>query len=1439
MERSKFLRAVGALLMIFALVLPAAPSVSADDEVRSEDRQEVDLQAAHLAPGFDPADCLRTPDGTIKLFLTLQSNTGVDIPNGVGKVLARVPGGGPQDLQAFPLTNGDFEGRANDGTVATGCTPPFPDGHPNDMESPALNSGSVVSILLTAPGFQPRIINDFNLPGVGAVPLAVLADAPLLGLLPTGCVAGDGFGCLISLGTFQLQPLAAPAQRGVVAGSVFTSTGQPLDGAIVVLIDASGQVHTRISGTDCAGGALPGTGFYCFSSSRPALPTGQVQFGVLQAPSPNLGPSLTANGTPVIPDAFDGLGLPVGPATIGVVYDQGVPVGAGGAFTPPVNCGPGAVGANAACGFLISTVTVNVAAGTVTGQDIPLGNKFTPARAAVGAGAIGYVQNLQGRGIGGVTVFACPGANVAGCGTTVVPPAAGVVTATTTPDTGLWIMEGLTPATAYTFAIAGPGVVPGVVSGAGIGGSNVRPVRRIGTTITTGINATTGAAGTWIDPSWIIVQPGFPLQQPLPPTGAGSIRGQVTDSRGAPFTGPGAIAVLWQRTTRNIVAITDAAPGVPANPTFGGFPEFPLQPIIRAAPIDAGGVYCFGAGCPGAPVQPALIPDEYLVTILDERAVPPCTQGFLPPTGGIPPVACAQMPATSPPILLTANAIVPPVNFTLVPALAPGAPGFAAGTANLFGFVWDMSVPGGRPMQGVTVYAVPVGPPFPAPTGAGGLVAVPAVTAQLDLQPIIFSGPPWVTGSGVVTGPILSNVAAPAPGGYTVPPYPGTDPTGRYEILGLTIGARYILIVEVQQGMNQCAPGWHDVDLTTFGLTPIFSPFGDFIGGGDTPSRVMRCALDLGVIGAGATAGVGAATPWIYGGTFGFSGQNLEPIEPGDIDRRLEHIVPLVSNGGPPAAMGGTEIQTTEIFVSNAGPMRTIAEVRFYASDGKGSAAVLAGTQQADLVPGGGRVFRAPEMPGGFVGWAGIWSFDADGPAQIFGQSSLVAVYNNEIRSAGNAVTETSGISREEVVFPQRSTIIPLIYRNYGGTEHKWNTMLTLTNMGRATSVVIQLNTADRVVRDARRCAPCLITKYVQPGGQININFGDDSDPDMRFLPNTTFHATISAGGPLENLAGVLPGAVAPLLTQGFVVSTTHWTVTGKMATSGKGMQRFGPSARFGSEMGENTGALYAPLLFKNMNRWDSAMVLAVGQTSGSVATNLTVSFYNEDGGFVGEVVDRVSSSSPVWYLYLPELEFLPANFRGTAIVRGTQGSSTDLPGAILTPNMFGVVQHVNYDRNAAIGYELVGQSTVAFRTDAQGELPCVSLGFVTCAWVADMKKTGSVDREGTIGAQTGIRIMNVDPLLTGAPAGVTVTYIDASGVMWSEGVSQFVVPPFGVHTVFPLYSGRLPDVFRGTARITSAQNAIVVVANVVDYSITDRDAAGAFNAQYHNGRTY
>jgi hypothetical protein len=166
-------------------------------------------------------------------------------------------------------------------------------------------------------------------------------------------------------------------------------------------------------------------------------------------------------------------------------------------------------------------------------------------------------------------------------------------------------------------------------------------------------------------------------------------------------------------------------------------------------------------------------------------------------------------------------------------------------------------------------------------------------------------------------------------------------------------------------------------------------------------------------------------------------------------------------------------------------------------------------------------------------------------------------------------------------------------------------------------------------------------------------------------------------------------------------------------------------------------------------------------------------------------------------------------------------------------------VHHVNYDRHGAISYDAIGQTSLALRTDAQGVLPCIPAGFTNCAWAAEIYKTGTVSAQQTVvGTETGVRLMNVDPLLTGAPTQVVVVYIDDSGLVWDTATQRFTIPPFGVHSLFPLYDSQIPEVFRGTMRIMSSGNYVVGVANTIDYTVTDHDAAGAYNIQYNTGRT-
>jgi hypothetical protein len=185
---------------------PLAPAGTED--------QGIELRVSHLGVGFEPADCQRIPEGTMKVFLSLISTVpGVDILNGEGRVLLVPSGSGPQD-PTLPMTNGNLERQAFDGTAPISCFDPPPGGedlHANDLGSFVLSSGSLRQIQLSAPGYQPRVIDRFRFGGA-EVPLTALGDGPVLGM-PTGCPLGDGVGCLISLGTFQLEPLPSSTPR--------------------------------------------------------------------------------------------------------------------------------------------------------------------------------------------------------------------------------------------------------------------------------------------------------------------------------------------------------------------------------------------------------------------------------------------------------------------------------------------------------------------------------------------------------------------------------------------------------------------------------------------------------------------------------------------------------------------------------------------------------------------------------------------------------------------------------------------------------------------------------------------------------------------------------------------------------------------------------------------------------------------------------------------------------------------------------------------------------------------------------------------------------------------------------------------------------------------------------------------------------------------------
>src|SRR5439155_20418973 len=191
-------------------------------------------------------------------------------------------------------------------------------------------------------------------------------------------------------------------------------------------------------------------------------------------------------------------------------------------------------------------------------------------------------------------------------------------------------------------------------------------------------------------------------------------------------------------------------------------------------------------------------------------------------------------------------------------------------------------------------------------------------------------------------------------------------------------------------------------------------------------------------------------------------------------------------------------------------------------------------------------------------------------------------------------------------------------------------------------------------------------------------------DPDIALLPDGTFVVDISTGGPsnISGFQGILPGQVAPANPAGYIAFGINLTVTGKMMTEGRSQARmsFAQNNAWGGPGDvENTGVLYMPLVFNSSNGWNSGIAVAASNTTGSTGLAVTATFYNEDGGFMGEVSNPMSSCSPAWYIYLPALQFLPEKYRGTVIVNGTSANGTTV-GNLGGISMAAAVYHVNYD---------------------------------------------------------------------------------------------------------------------------------------------------------------
>jgi hypothetical protein len=225
------------------------------------------------------------------------------------------------------------------------------------------------------------------------------------------------------------------------------------------------------------------------------------------------------------------------------------------------------------------------------------------------------------------------------------------------------------------------------------------------------------------------------------------------------------------------------------------------------------------------------------------------------------------------------------------------------------------------------------------------------------------------------------------------------------------------------------------------------------------------------------------------------------------------------------------------------------------------------------------------------------------------------------------------------------------------------------------------------------------------------------------------------------------------------------------------------------------------------------------------------------------------------WPARLP----LDRNFRGSFIadaadVTGTLNSSTRRP--------FALVQHTNYARKAFISYnsireEAINPTQFGLQAQANDSRPCTMLinsqlnqppgannpaaPGSTCLWAPEV--WGSVPQEVRSGNATGIRFFNP----TGNVETVDVVYFDAAGIEWADSRTTFSIGPFSTATIFTGTDFRLPPNFSGSVYImatcstvgaTNCAAPVAAVANTIDYSVTTRDGARAYNLPSQSGFT-
>jgi hypothetical protein len=459
------------------------------------------------------------------------------------------------------------------------------------------------------------------------------------------------------------------------------------------------------------------------------------------------------------------------------------------------------------------------------------------------------------------------------------------------------------------------------------------------------------------------------------------------------------------------------------------------------------------------------------------------------------------------------------------------------------------------------------------------------------------------------------------------------------------------------------------------------------------------------------------------------------------------------------------------------------------------------------------------------------------------------------------------------------SWIIPVVYKNYGGGAHKWNSIISgcLTRGTPGAQPIV----FDFWATGETRGGPYNITRSTNPGGCLVINLGlfDPNDPDyfdpVASLPDGTYAVEVtSTAGTLVPMPPERPG--------GFFASALSYSVTARMAVLANGAQTIGNEAcplvvgpnGFVNCQVNSSGLiptvpanpafreLYGPLVFKRYNDWNSGIAVAnfrsryatpSGQSGGGGGGfGASIALYGEDATLFGVYLDRLGNIAGKIY-YLPTLPIqLPDGFRGTSIISaGDVTASTRASASAMS---------VNYERNQAISYNFVRQDQlqgaaspfvrpcnqpIQSTTDSFTPVaPPPGQQFTDCMIVADaQRRFGGAPRgsaatfEVGLGPTTGVRFFNPDVNKLGLPAYLVTTYTDAAGVIWTDSFTTLNIPAYGTATIFMGADARLPDIFDGSMFIQTTQ-PLATIANVVDYRVTDHDASYAYNVPNKTGQT-